>query len=164
MRRVIVIAAASLGLAGCSSFSSFSLDSLKSPPPPVNVQLDSMPPGADARTSLGTSCKTPCSVPVTTDGSFSVTFTLPKYEPMTIPVAVTRNPGDFTTAASTAVDPNPVMAELVPARPAPPKHVVKKTVKKKKPAAAPAAAPADNSSPFPPPAAPPPPPPAPPAR
>jgi hypothetical protein len=162
MRRVIVIAAASLGLAGCSSFS---LDSFKSPPPPVNVQLDSMPPGADARTSLGPSCKTPCSVPVTTDGGFSVSFTLPKYEPMTIPVTVVRNPGDFSTAASTTVDPNPVMAELVPLRPAP-KHVVKKTVKKKKPAttAAPVTGQPDTSSPFPPPNQPPPPPTTAPAR
>jgi hypothetical protein len=160
MRRVIVIAAAGLGLAGCSSFSSLSLDSLKSPPPPVNVQLDSMPPGADARTSLGPSCKTPCSVPVTTDGGFTVSFTLPRYEPMTVPVTVTRNPGDFTTAASVAVDPNPVMAELVPMR-APPKHVVKKSVKKKKkPAtAAPVTGQPDaTNSPFPPPNTPPPPP------
>jgi hypothetical protein len=157
MRRVIVIAAASLGLAGCSSFSSFSLDSFKSPPPTVNVQLDSMPPGADARTSLGPSCKTPCSVPVTTDGSFTVAFTLNRYVPMTIPVTVTRNPGDFTTPASTAIDPNPVMAELQPAKP-PPK-VVKKMVKKRKPATAapaPGGAP-DAGSPFPPPSAPPPP-------
>ncbi len=115
-----------------------------------------MPPGADARTSLGPSCKTPCSVPVTTDGSFSVAFTLNRYVPMTIPVTVTRNPGDFTTPASTTIDPNPVMAELQPLKP--PK-VVKKMVKKRKPAAAapaPNAAP-DAGSPFPPPSAPPPP-------
>ena len=45
MRRIIVIAAAGLSLAGCSSFS---LDSFKSAPPPMQVQLDSAPPGADA--------------------------------------------------------------------------------------------------------------------
>ena len=49
MRRIIVIAAAGLSLAGCSSFS---LDSFKSAPPPMPVQLDSNPPGADAVTSL----------------------------------------------------------------------------------------------------------------
>ena len=108
------------------------------------------PPGAEARTSLGPSCKTPCSVPVTADGSFSVTFTLPKFQPMTIPVQVTRVPGDFTTPASTSVDPNPVVAELQPARP--PQHVVARRVEEAQAAraaapaagqpAAPAAAPA----------------------
>ena len=149
MRRVIVIAAASLGLAGCSSFSSFSLDSFKSAPPPVNVQLDSVPPGAEARTSTGQTCKTPCSIPVTTEGGFSVTFTLPKFLPATIPVQVTHVPGDFTTAASVAVDPNPVVAELQPAKPV--KPVARRAVKKRRPAPA-AAAPAAADSPFPAPA------------
>jgi hypothetical protein len=151
MRRVIVIAVASLGLAGCSSFSSFSLDSFKSAPPTVNVQLDSVPQGAEARTSLGPSCKTPCSLPVAAEGGFSVSFTLNKFAPVTIPVQVTRVPGDFTTAATTSVDPNPVVAELQPIRPVKPPPR-KKIVRKRKPAAAaPAAgaAPAE-ASPFPP--------------
>ncbi len=158
MRRVIVIAVASLGLAGCTSFSSFSLDSFKPAPPTVTVQLDSVPPGAEARTSLGPSCKTPCSVPVTADGNFSVSFTLNKYQPLTIPVQVTRVPGDFTTAASISVDPNPVVGELQPA--GPPKRAVRKMVKKRKPAAAGAAAGAgpDAGSAFPAPAGAPPPP------
>src|SRR5450759_537871 len=46
MRRVIVIAVAGASLAGCSSFS---LDAFKPTPPTVQVQLDSVPPGADAR-------------------------------------------------------------------------------------------------------------------
>lgn len=162
MRRVIVIAAASIGLAGCSSFSSFSLDSFKSAPPAVNVQLESVPPGAEARTSLGPSCKTPCSVPVTADGSFSVSFTLNRFQPLTVPVQVSRVPGDFTTPASIAIDPNPVVAELQPAAPA--KRAVRKMVKKRKPAApAAAAAPAEGAAPdagsaFPAPASAPPPP------
>jgi hypothetical protein len=144
MRRVIVIAVAGLGLAGCSSFSSFSLDSLKSAPPTVNVQLDSVPPGADARTSLGPGCKTPCSVPVTAEGSFSVSFTLDKFQPLTIPVQVTKVPGDFTTPASTSIDPNPVVAELQPTRPVKPPP--RKMVRKRKPAPA-AAAPAEGAAP-----------------
>jgi hypothetical protein len=135
MRGVIVIAAASLGLAGCSSMS---LDSLKPAPTPVNVQLDSTPPGADARTSLGPSCTTPCSVPVTADGPFSVSFTLDKYTPVTVPVQVTKSGGDFLTAATTTIDPNPVTAELQPAKPA--KGAARKP-RRRKPAAA-ASAPA----------------------
>jgi hypothetical protein len=147
MRRVIVIAAASLGLAGCSSLS---LDSLKSAPTPVNVQLDSVPPGADARTSLGPSCKTPCSVPVTADGAFSVSFTLDKYAPLTVPVQVTKTGGDFLTAATTSIDPNPVVAELQPTKPV--KGPARKMVKRRrKPAAAasapPAAAAPDGTTP-----------------
>ena len=48
-------------LAGCSSLS---LDAFKATPPTVQVQLESVPPGADAQTSLGPGCKTPCSVDV----------------------------------------------------------------------------------------------------
>jgi hypothetical protein len=142
MRRVIVIAAASLGLAGCSSLS---LDSLKPAPTPVTVQLDSVPPGADARTSLGPSCTTPCSVPVTADGAFSVSFTLDKYAPLTIPVQVTKSGGDFLSAATTSIDPNPVVAELQPARPA--KGTTRKMVKRRRKPATAASAPAAATSP-----------------
>jgi hypothetical protein len=160
MRRVIVIAVAGLGLAGCSSFSSFSLDSFKSAPPTVNVQLDSVPQGAEARTSLGPSCKTPCSLPVAAEGSFSVSFTLNKFAPLTVPVQVTRVPGDFTTPATTSIEPNPVIAELQPIRPLKPPP--RKMLRKRKPAAAAAgAAPAGAApaagTPFPAPAAAPPP-------
>jgi hypothetical protein len=157
MRGVIVIAAASLGLAGCTSFSSFSLDSLKPAPPTVMVQLDSMPPGADARTSLGPSCKTPCSVPVTAEaGSFTVSYTLNNYMPLTIPVQVTRVPGDFTTPASTSIDPNPVVGELQPAKPM--KPAARKMVRKRKPKPAAGAAPDAGTTAFPAPADAPPPP------
>src|ERR1700686_5184921 len=112
MRRVIAIAVAGAGLCGCSSMPS--LDMFKSTPPSMQVQLESAPPGADGRTSLGPGCKTPCSVsvPAPDTGGFSVTYTLNKYQPATVPVQVVRNPGDFTTAATTMVDPNPVVAEL----------------------------------------------------
>ncbi|QIG91276.1 MULTISPECIES: hypothetical protein [unclassified Bradyrhizobium] len=155
MRRIIVIAAAGLSLAGCSSFS---LDSFKSAPPPVPVQLDSNPQGADAVTSLGPGCKTPCTVSIPApEANFTVTFNMPKFQPATVPVTVTRTPGDFTSPATTALDPSPVFAELQPA--GPPPRAARKPMrpKKKKPkpaAAAPAAAP-DTA--FPAPAAAPPP-------
>jgi hypothetical protein len=144
MRRVIVIAVAGMSLAGCSSFS---LDSLKPTPPPIQVQLESTPPGADAVTSLGPGCKTPCQVSVPApDAGFSVTFNLPKFEPATVAVRVIRNPGDFSTPASTTVDPSPVFAELKPAGPPPKVHKAMRPKKPKKPKAAPAAA---EGSPFP---------------
>ena len=49
---------------------------------------------------------------------------------MTVPAQASRIPGDFSTPASTAVDPNPVIAELQPAGP-PPK--ARRILKPKKP-------------------------------
>ena len=151
MRRIIAIAVGGATLAGCSSFS---WDSLKPAPQPVQVQLESVPSGADVVTSVGPGCKTPCSVSVPApDAGFSVTFALPKFESVTVPVQVLRNPGDFATPASTTIDPNPVVAELKPAGPPPKTH--RPQPKKPKPpkSAAAAAAPPDGS-PFPDPNAP----------
>ena len=149
MRRVIVIAVAAASLAGCSSFSGFSLDAFKSAPPTVRVQLESVPPGAEARTSVGPGCKTPCSVAVTPpDAGFAVTYTLNKFQPATVPVQVIRNPGDFSSPATTVLDPNPVVAELQPAGP-PPKSAGKTVLKPKKPKPPKSTAAAPEGSPFP---------------
>jgi len=131
---------AGMGLAGCSSFS---LDSFKPTPQTVQVALESVPSGAEARTSNGQTCRTPCSVAVPAgEAGFSVTFAMNKFQPATVPVQVINNPGDLSTAASTTVDPNPVIAELKPIGP-PPKPVRAKP-KKPKPASASA-----SGSPFP---------------
>jgi hypothetical protein len=150
MRRVIVIVAAGASLAGCSSFS---MDYFKSTPPTVQLQLDSVPAGADARTSIGPGCKTPCSVAVQApeSGGFTVTYTLNKFQPATIPVQVVRTPGDLITSATVTLDPNPAVAQLQP--PPPPPKPVRKPMRPKKPKApkGTAAAPAAGS-PFPEPA------------
>lgn len=146
MRRVLVLTAAGLSLAGCSSFS---MDAFKSAPEPVTVQFESTPPGAEAKTSVGPACTTPCSLPIVTEGNFEVTFTLPKFQPATVPVTVTRVPGDFTSPARTTVDPSPVAAELQPATPP---RKGRKAARKRAAAPAPAeaAAPAESgTSPFP---------------
>jgi hypothetical protein len=149
MRRALAIAVTGLSLAGCSSFS---LDFFKPTPPPIQVQLESVPPGADATTSVGPACKTPCTANVPApDAGFSVTFTLPKFQPVTVPVQVIRTPGDATDPASTTTKPNPVFAELKPAAP-PPKANKPMRPKKPKPPQA-AAAPASGATPFPAPAA-----------
>ncbi len=148
--RKIVIVAAGLGLAGCSSFSM--PDMFKSTPPVVTVQLESLPPGADARTSTGQSCKTPCSVSLSAENNFTVTFSLPKYQSETVSAQIIRDPSN----PGATVDPNPVYAELQPAAPAAKGRKAaaapKAAPKAKKPKAAPADATADDStSPFPPP-------------
>jgi hypothetical protein len=123
-----------------------SLDSFKPAPPLVQVALDSVPPGADATTSLGPACKTPCSVNVPApDAGFSVTFASPKFQAVTVPVQVIRNPGDYATPSTTIIEPSPVFAELRPAAP-PPK--VRKPMRPKKPKTpnAAAAAPAAGSA------------------
>jgi hypothetical protein len=147
MRHVIVIAVAGASLAGCSSVS---FDSFKPTPAPVQIQLESTPPGADARTSLGQSCKTPCSVSLPApEGGFSVTYTMNKFETATVPVQVTRSAGDFLNLTAPTVEPNPVVAELMPAAP-PPKPAKKLAAKPKKPAPPKGAAPASPAgSPFP---------------
>ena len=145
MRRVIVIAAAGLSLGGCSSLS---WDVFKSTPPPVQIQLESNPPGADARTSLGPGCKTPCSVSVPAAENFTVTYTLNKFQPLTVPVQVIRVPGDLSTPGSTTFDPNPVVAELQPAGP-PPRAARKPVMRPKKPKPPKGTAAAPAGSPFP---------------
>jgi hypothetical protein len=139
----MALAGASLG--GCSSFSVS--DYFKSTPPEIKVQLESNPPGADAKTSLGPGCKTPCTVSVNApDSGFSVMYTLNKFQPATVAVQVAHNPGDLSAPATTVTDPNPVFAELQPAVPPPrhtgarPKHVTKPN---------PAAAAPASQSPFP---------------
>ena len=148
MRRVIAIAIAGASLAGCSSFS---LDSFKSAPPLVKVALESAPPGADATSSIGPGCKTPCSIDVPVpDTGFSVTFAMPRFQAVTVPVQVINNPGDFTSPPTTIIEPSPVFAELQPAGP-PPK--ARKQMRPKKPrpakaatASAPAASPAQPAA------------------
>ncbi len=128
MRRVIAIAATALSLAGCSSFST---DYFKSTPPTVQLQLESTPPGADARTSLGPGCKTPCSVSVTVpEGGFSVSYTLNKFQPATVPVQVSGSAGNLLASSTIKLDPNPVVAELQPIVPPKP---VRKPMRPKRP-------------------------------
>jgi hypothetical protein len=60
--------------------SSPSTDTIQATPAPKSVtvttiRLNSDPQGADARTSLGWSCRTPCSMELSVDGPFTVTFT-----------------------------------------------------------------------------------------
>ena len=69
MKRVVAIAACGLSLAACSSMPSwmqFDTPSfMKSAPAATTMQFESEPAGAEARTSLGQACRTPCTQTVT---------------------------------------------------------------------------------------------------
>lgn len=92
----------------------------------VSLTIESDPPGADAKTSLGASCRTPCMMPVPGDREFTVSYSLNGYLPQTIPVVprISDNPRpevETGGALATAdVTPNPVYAQLQPAPPPPP--------------------------------------------
>jgi hypothetical protein len=133
-RSAALVAVAFL-LAACSSLAD--LDMFKARP--LDLQLESQPAGADARTSLGPSCRTPCTLPITPGAGFAVTFALDGYQPRTVAVEVTKirsrnlndamlranSPSDLDPTPPTELkfEPNPVHAELeaVPPPPAPPK-------------------------------------------
>ena len=147
MRRAFALAVAGISLAGCSSFSTDNWNYFKSTPTTIQVQLESTPPGADARTSVGPGCKTPCSVSVLPpETGFTVSYALPGMQPASVPVRVTRESGGMFSSDTFKVSPNPVFAELQPAAPPPRAH--RPHPKHKKPAAAAAgAAPAAAAAP-----------------
>jgi len=127
--RVGVIAIAGACLAGCSSLPSFSSSSssssssgvFSSPPLVVQLQLDSVPQGAEARISLGPACRTPCEIPLNNPLSdFTVTYTLNEFLPVTVPVKVSVVPSGFWNWGGAIIDPNPVVVQLQPVPPPPP--------------------------------------------
>jgi hypothetical protein len=124
MKRFVVIAACGLGLSACSSMPSWmQFDMPKGAPSASTMQFESEPAGAEARTSNGQSCQTPCSLAVSAD-QFTVTFSLPGYAPQTVPVrlvASTETSPEGETAAPRLV-PNPVFVELSPAGAPPPRR------------------------------------------
>lgn len=159
MRRVIVIAAASIFVGGCAEFSltkfeipNLSMPNLTPPAPTTTLEFESEPAGAEVRTSTGQTCRTPCSLAVQAT-ELTATFTLTGYQPQTISVKMvqpTEAIDPMTGQASAPqLSPNPVYAELVamapPRRPAPPppaKPAPKQKPKAAAPAAKPPAAPA----------------------
>jgi len=169
MNRFVFILACGLSLASCAGAPSWmQFDAPKPPPVATTMQLESEPAGAEARTSAGQGCRTPCSVAVSA-AEFTVTFSLPGYQPQTVPVRAVasgespRTP--FSEPPPPRLVPNPVFVHLQRLAPPPtaqrkrvaapskPKTVPRQTPTAAEPApAAPAPAPA---SPWPPPPPPP---------
>jgi hypothetical protein len=101
----------------------------------TKVQIQYDPPGAEARTSMGHVCRTPCTLQFNRKDEFVVTITKPGYHIEEIPV-VTRVAGagaagfagnvivggvvgmaaDAATGATLEHFPNPVIATLEPVR------------------------------------------------
>jgi len=157
MYRVFLIVSGALALAACSSTPEWlNLDALKPAPIMDTVRFESEPPGAEAKTSNGQTCRTPCALALPVNSPLTVTFTLNGYQPESESLEPISASGD-----PTQLRPNPVLVQLTPAPP-PPKPVKKPAPKKKvatKPAAAtrsaPASMPAQQQAPAPWPATPP---------
>ena len=52
------------------------------------IDLDSDPQGAQAATSLGSGCETPCAMEISADAPFTVTFTHPGYAPAAVNIRI----------------------------------------------------------------------------
>lgn len=128
------MAACGLLLAACST-SMPSFDLFRSAPSTEVLRIESEPPGADARTAEGQSCRTPCELTVPSAGEVAISFALQGYNPQTINVrAETAATTSFADASAppTRMQPNPVYAELTPLAP---QRQKKKSSPKKKVAA-----------------------------
>jgi hypothetical protein len=145
MYRVVAIVSAGLVLAACSTDSKnfFGFEPAKE-----TIRFESQPPGAEAKTSTGETCRTPCALAMPADKPFTVTFTLTGYQPDTEQVQLTSI-GDGTSKLT----PNPVLVQLTAVPPPKPKKVRrKKTTAKPTPKPKPAVAkPAPAATPAPPP-------------
>jgi PEGA domain len=128
-----------------------SMDFFKSTPATEVLRVESEPPGADARTSQGQSCRTPCELTVQSGGEMSVSFALNGYQPQTVqvrPDVAAASSSYSDSGSSNRLQPNPVYAELQSVKPAKKKSAPRKqTAQKAAPAtAATTAAPATTGS------------------
>jgi PEGA domain len=118
MTRIIFVFACGLGLSACSGWV------LNNPieggsqreDRTTSLSLESEPPGAQAQTSQGQSCRTPCTLRVPT-ADVMIVFNLPGYQNETItvragPSADARPDPDAPIVIALA--PNPVFAKLRP--------------------------------------------------
>jgi hypothetical protein len=123
MKRTVVLVASGLALAGCASFSAGDLMPSFSGPTTGELTLSSEPPGAEARTSGGQACRTPCKLTLPyNSGDFTVSLSAPGRAPQIVPVTIRAT----DSGAASRFDPNPVYAVLEPA--APPTPAKKKRI------------------------------------
>lgn len=135
----IVVVAGGLGLAACS-FNMPSMDFFSSKPMTASLSIESDPPGADAKLSVGGNCRTPCTQTVMLGSDFTVTVSLNGYMPQTRTVKPVS-----TDAGSALLDPNPLFVELKANAPLPKQPSPKK--KRKRPIQSTVPAPAAEAPP-----------------
>src|SRR5436305_9499028 len=129
VRLAALVIIAPMGLGGCASVTRGWSE---------QVQITSEPEGAEVRTSLSQQCVTPCTLTVQRKDEFSVSFAKPGYRPQTVQVG-TKVAGagaagfagnvlvggiigmgvDAASGATLEHWPNPIVAVLQPAAPAP---------------------------------------------
>jgi hypothetical protein len=112
--RAGAIVSLSLSTPGCGVanwMSSGDLSFPSAPPPASMIQLESEPAGAEAKSSIGPSCRTPCSLNITTARPFTITFSLDGYQPLTVPVSP-RPTVDPVAGQALKFHPDPVYAQL----------------------------------------------------
>lgn len=122
MRKFLILL--SLPLAGCGTITRGTTD---------QIQIQSEPAEATAKTSLGHNCVTPCSVTVSKKDEFTVTIEKDGYKPQQVPVITSVGTGggaamagnillggvvgagaDLATGAMYDHTPNPVFVTLQP--------------------------------------------------
>src|SRR5262249_16772803 len=95
---------------------SLDLPSFSSPPSAATLEFESEPAGADVKTSTGQTCRTPCSLSVTSN-ELTATFTLNGYQQQTVPVKLVQSnqaphPGpEPPPVTPPRMSPNPVYVE-----------------------------------------------------
>ena len=108
MIRKLFIAACGLTLSACSGAMP-NLGFLGFSSGPEQVRIESEPAGAEARSSEGPTCQTPCEFAMPSGSDFVVTVAMKGYQPVTVPVQP-ESPGG-------KLQPNPIHVELQPAAP-----------------------------------------------
>ena len=122
--RTFALVMCGFGLAACSSMPGF--NAFKPKPTTTVLLIQSSPAGVDARSSLGGTCRTPCTMAIGAAGDFTIGFARDGYEPQTVTVHSTMSEGGYMTAASPDLDPNSVYVTLEPLPPTkPPKQAAK---------------------------------------
>lgn len=122
MSRGIAVLACGFCLAACSTTLP-SLNFMRSPPAKEALRIVSEPPGADARTALGQSCRTPCELTLQVDGEIALTLALDGFKPQTVSVRMEAPPPGANSAGPAGpprLTPNPLYVELQPAAAAQP--------------------------------------------